>query len=201
MTMRPRGSRIISRTRDLTVQRMITPCMAVLLLATASQAAGPPMTMRPRLLDQFATGHMMEDGVMREAAPECRGQLGWVYYNGHCYMFSSYHETFLKAEESCNQVGGYLADVQDAAEGDFIKSVLNVINPKDGTDYWLGGLDADKDTGLQWMSGMEMTFTDFVKGQPNGAPYLHMNYDNQFKWDTKDDANDQDNGFICKKIA
>ena len=95
-------------------------------------------------------------------------------------------------------MGGYLADVQDAAEGHFIKSVLNVINPKvylknyagtdvltistqDGTDYWLGGLDADKDTGLQWMSGMEMTFTDFVKDQPNGAPYLHMNFDNQFK--------------------
>ena len=95
-------------------------------------------------------------------------------------------------------MGGYLADVQDAAEGDFIKSVLNVINPEvylkngasthiltiitqDGTDYWLGGLDADKDTGLQWMSRMEMTFTDFVKDQPNGAPYLHMNFDNQFK--------------------
>ena len=91
---------------------------------------------------------MLEDGVMKGAAPECRDQLGWVYFNGHCYMFSrysfrsmihftgwsfwicSYHETFLKAEESCNRVGGYLADVQDAAEGDFLKSVLNVINPK-----------------------------------------------------------------------
>ena len=46
-----------------------------------------------------------------------------------CGLFS-YHETFLKAEESCNKVGGYLADVQDAAENDFIKGVLNVINPK-----------------------------------------------------------------------
>ena len=52
---------------------------------------------------------------------------------------------------------------------------------QDGTDYWLGGLDADRDQGLQWMSGMEMAFTDFVKGQPNGLPYLHMNFDNQFK--------------------
>ena len=75
--------------------------------------------------------------------------------------------------------------------------MLNVINPKvfkestntshehcfsqDGTDYWLGGLDADRDQGLQWMSGMEMAFTDFVKDQPNGLPYLHMNFDNQFK--------------------
>ena len=42
----------------------------------------------------------------------------------------SYHENFLKAEESCNEVGGYLADILDNAEADFIKSVLNVVNPK-----------------------------------------------------------------------
>merc|ERR1719410_2295542 len=171
-----------------------------LVLVCAVAADFSDMSRAPRFLDQFSTGVMMEDGVMKGAAPECRDQLGWVYYNGHCYLFTSYHETFLKAEESCNRVGGYLADVQDAAENDFIKGVLNVINPKDGTDYWLGGLDADRDKGLQWISGVEMTFTDFVKDQPNGLPYLHMNFDNQFKWDTKDDADDKDNGFICKKL-
>ena len=41
-------------------------------------------------------------------------------------------------------------------ENDFIKSVLNVINPKDGTDYWLGGLDADKNKGMQWISGNQI---------------------------------------------
>ena len=30
---------------------------------------------------------------------------------GHCYMFTSYHLDFLKAEEQCNQVEGYLADI------------------------------------------------------------------------------------------
>ena len=34
-------------------------------------------------------GFMMEDGNMRGAAPECAG-LGWVYYNGHCYLFDRY---------------------------------------------------------------------------------------------------------------
>ena len=28
------------------------------------------------------------------------------------------------------QVGGYLADILDKAESDFVKSVLNVVNPK-----------------------------------------------------------------------
>ena len=74
------------------------------------------------------------------------------------FSISSYHETFLKAEEECNKVGGYLADVLDNDENNWIKSVLNVINPKDGTDYWLGGLDANRDGdrdhhGMYWMTG------------------------------------------------
>ena len=103
---------------------------------------------------------------MRAAAPECKGQLGWVYHKNFCYMFTSYHETFLKAEEECNKVGGYLADVLTAEENDWIKSVLNVINPKDGTDYWLGGLDANKDKQMQWVTGTYFFFeiTDGVYG-------------------------------------
>jgi len=173
------------------------PIVLALLLQVAAgneQMVSPA----PRFLDQFSTGFMMEDGNMRGAAPECAG-LGWVYFNGHCYLFDSVHTPYLAAEEKCNEVGGYLADILDKAESDFVKSVLNVVNPKDGTDYWLGGLDADRDKGLQWISGAEMVFTDFKQNEPAGSPYLHMNFDAQFKWDTKDDANDKDNGFICKR--
>ena len=48
------------------------------------------MTPAPRFLDQFSTGFMMEDGVKKGAAPECKDGLGWVYYNGHCYLFTRY---------------------------------------------------------------------------------------------------------------
>merc|ERR1712156_253349 len=153
----------------------------------------------PRHLDVFSTGRMKEDGVLKAAAPECKGQLGWVYHNGHCYLFTSYHLDFLKAEEECNKVGGYLADILTKEENDWIKSVLNIINPKDGTDYWIGGLDANKDKGMYWISGSLMTFNDFVQNQPDGKPYAHMNFDKQFSWDAKDDANDKDNGFVCKR--
>merc|ERR1712141_893361 len=150
-----------------------------------------PTTLRPRFVDSFSTSFMTEEieGVptTTAAAPECKGSLGWVYYNGHCYMFTSYHVDYLKAEELCNQEGAYLADV------------LDQINPKDGTDYWLGGLDADRNKGLQWMTGAPMDFNDFIQDEPKGNLYLHMNFDNQFAWDTKNDADDKDNGFICKK--
>ena len=42
----------------------------------------------PRFLDQFSTGFMMEDGARAAAAPECKDGLGWIYYNGHCYLFT-----------------------------------------------------------------------------------------------------------------
>lgn len=96
---------------------------------------------------------MVEDGQTRAAAPECPGGLGWIYYSGACYIFSSVHTPFLKAEEECNEVGGYLADVLTNEENEFIKTVLKAINPKDGTDYWLGGLDADRNKQLQWITG------------------------------------------------
>ena len=52
--------------------------------------------------------------------------------------------------------------------------------------------------GIQWMT---MDFTDF-KGdsQSDDQPYLHINDDYQFRWDIKDDLNDKDNGFMCKKV-
>merc|ERR1719419_1182519 len=131
--------------------------LSSLTIISAVLALGPA----PRVLDEFSVGFMMEDGVKTAAAPECRDGLGWVYYNGHCYLFTSYHQDYFRAEETCNEVGAYLADVLDADENNFIKSVLKVINPKDGTDYWLGGLDADRDKGLQWMSGAPMEFRDF----------------------------------------
>ena len=41
---------------------------------------------QPHTTDFLKPGFMMEDGNMRGAAPECAG-LGWVYFNGHCYLF------------------------------------------------------------------------------------------------------------------
>ena len=107
----------------------------------------------PRQLDEFSSNWMLEEGKNTRAAPECKGQLGWVYHKNFCYMFTSYHETFLKAEEECNKVGGYLADILTKEENDWIKSVLRVINPKDGTDYFVAGLDYDRDKNMQWMTG------------------------------------------------
>ena len=52
-------------------------------------------------------------------------------------------------------------------ENNWIKSVLNVINPKDGTDYWLGGLDVAFNmcwyyTGNGCLSGGRILKSEFI---------------------------------------
>ena len=45
-----------------------------------------------------------------------------------------------------------------------------MINPKDGTDYWAGGVA--KPHSLHWISGAPMIFTDFYKFHK----FIHMNF-------------------------
>merc|ERR1712086_1109400 len=141
----------------------ITVLIALFNSAHCARNSPPSTSLRQREIDPFSTELMQEDGFKSAAAPECKGQLGWVYRNGFCYMFTSYHETFLKAEEECNR-------------------------------------DGDKDHhGMYWMTGNPMTFDDFIDEQPDGNPYAHMDFDQGFAWNAKDDANDKDNGFVCKR--
>ena len=63
-------------------------------------------------------------------------------------------------------------------------------------DYWAGGV---KEGGLHWITGAPMIFTDFYQGAKKGKPFLHMNFDQNLAWDTKNYKNDRDNRYICKK--
>ena len=65
-----------------------------------------PSLGEPRWIKLYETGtqairlkiflKMMEDGKEVPANVECNFGPGWVYYNNHCYLFSSVHETFLE---------------------------------------------------------------------------------------------------------
>ena len=136
---------------------------------------------------------MMQDGVMVEAAPVCEDS--WLHFNSSCYWFSSTRLDFEPAMDSCGEKGAYLADILTERENQFIKNVLMVVNPHDGTDYWAGAQPASG----HWDSGAPMNFNDFFDGADTSLPYLHMNAMMDFAWDTKDDKTDRDNRYICKK--
>ena len=138
---------------------------------------------------------MLEDGVLVPANPSCRE--GWHYHNTSCYWFSNIRMDFHPAMESCAEKGAYLTDILSLEENEFLKDILMVINPKDGTDYWAGGITHPGP--LRWISGAPMVFTDFYPGANKAHRYFHMNFDANFAWDTKWDVKDRDNRYICKK--
>merc|ERR1712064_31810 len=164
-------------------------------------------SVRPRFVDLYAKEYMTEDIndvlIVNKAAPNCATKsdpyaLGWIYFDGSCYLFTSKHTPFKEAESVCEENGAIMAEIYTKKESNFIKSVLNAINPKDGTDYFLGGIDAINSKEIKWQSGHDMTFKDFINGEPKGKMYLHQDYDLNFRWNTKNEG-DQDNGFICKR--
>ena len=151
--------------------------------------------LRPaRQLSPLSNELMLEEGKLVPANPSC--EEGWHFHNSSCYWFSSTRLDFEPAMDSCAEKGAYLTDILSQEENKFIKDILMVINPKDGTDYWAGGV---KGGGLHWITGAPMIFTDFYQGAKKKKPFLHMNFDKDFAWDTKNDKNDRDNRYICKK--
>ena len=53
-------------------------------------------------------------------------------------------------------------------------SIIYVLRPtpytQDGTDYWLGGMDIDRNKGLQWLSGGGAKYTVLVdSSEPSSA--------------------------------
>ena len=167
----------------------MSPLLVLLCVASSSGY-------RPRQIDPLATSVMLEEGRLVPANPEC--PESWHYHNASCYWFSSTRLDWQPAMDSCEGKGAYLTDIITKEENMFIKDILMVINPRDGTDYWAGAADT-WDGELRWSTGAPMDFLDFYQGANTGKPFLHMNFDKDFAWDTKNDKNDRDNRYICKK--
>ncbi len=63
----------------------------------------------------------------------------WIEFQGHCYLYVEYLETWVKAENDCKSKGGHLASVHSADENSFI------YNRWFGA--WLGATDAAAEVG------------------------------------------------------
>ena len=46
-----------------------------------------------------------------------------------------------------------MADITNAAENDYIKNVLKAVQAQDGTDYFIGGVDAARNKQFKWLNG------------------------------------------------
>ena len=66
--------------------------------------------------------------------PYCPAE--WYHYQGACYSAVEYDGDFYSAVSRCGDLGGYLVNMLNIAEKDF---VINVLNATEG--YWLGATD------------------------------------------------------------
>ena len=56
--------------------------------------------------------------------------------------------------------GASLADITNAAENNYIKNVLKAVQAQDGTDYFIGGVDAARNKQFKWLNGKSL-FNEF----------------------------------------
>ncbi len=135
-----------------------------------------------------------------------------VTYNektGHHYAVYSYSEEGLLKkytawEKFCEEQGGHLAVINDAAENKFL---YNYLDENDLTLAFFGYSDHDKEGTWKWVNGEKSTYTNWASGQPNNganrSDNARENYA-QFYKETADgtwnDAKigDQSHMFLCE---
>jgi hypothetical protein len=94
--------------------------------------------------------------------------------NGHWYRVDSALRTWPNARDFASSIGGHLASVTSASEGDFVIA-LSVLAEASGP--WLGGFQdpsasdyAEPAAGWRWVTGEAWSFVQWCPGEPNDSP-------------------------------
>ena len=79
----------------------------------------------------------------------------WDLFQNSCYFFGprdNRPKKFTQALEACQDIDGYLVEIESKAEDDFIieKATSLASHEKDGLDYWIGAQDSDNDGNWTW---------------------------------------------------
>lgn len=129
------------------------------------------------ILAFFLTAAVLGHPLENKVGDECENE-----FNGYCYRFIRKPMKFLLAAEYCSfEYGAHLADILTKEENDYIKGKLGDDPVR---DFWIGGQDYNGDGTYHWMTGNQMTFTDFATDK--GLPFMIMNHTLGMSWDTVD---------------
>ena len=89
-----------------------------------------------------------------------------IVYNGHTYAFYSTPVTWYFAKEYCETLGGHLVAIADAAENEFVKSLIPL-----GTKTWMGATDNGTEGTWRWVTGETFDYSSWASGEPNNTSY------------------------------
>ena len=97
----------------------------------------------------------------------CTGQT-WTVYNGHEYTLTLVDSDLTDARQWAAQQGGYLVNINDAAEQAWLLATYIPVLPPLGT-AWIGFSDELSEGSFIWDSGEPVTYTNWLPNEPNNV--------------------------------
>lgn len=113
-------------------------------------------------------------------------------YNGHRYKVFNEQISWSEAKARCESLGGHLASVTSKEEQDFLIQLKG-----QWTSCWIG-LYTDDGRKWNWVTGEEMSFTQWDPGEPNGFPGERYGALWPINWNDLCDDSFEQEGFICE---
>jgi hypothetical protein len=115
-------------------------------------------------------------------------------YNGHTYIYVDKKTRWYISKLASENSGGHLLVIDNEAENNYIKKILD-------TSTWIGLTDEVNEGIWKWVNGEALIFSDWMERQPDNTANLeHYAYYNlnaeYYNWNDRDDIADYK--FICE---
>lgn len=118
------------------------------------------------------------DTIVLEAKTPIFSPINAIYLgelNGQTYYISDYSTSWNNAKIDAENMGGYLACINNHEENEFLRQFVH------GGHTWFGLHDPDMNFNWQWVNGDPYIYSNWSPGEPLGGEYHVQMYDSG-KW-------------------
>jgi hypothetical protein len=99
--------------------------------------------------------------LYKRTTPALTGFTSQTNYNGHSYYRSTGSMTWTAAKVACENMGGHLVTISNAAENNFVFNTW--------PSGWIGFTDEVVEGQWRWVTGEPVTYTNWNAGEPNNS--------------------------------
>ncbi|CAJ1076237.1 C-type mannose receptor 2 [Xyrichtys novacula] len=127
---------------------------------------------------------------------ECK--KGWKWHSPACYWVGEDLHTFEEARKSCEDQGATLVTITNRFEQAFANSL---VFGRSGDSFWIGLLDKGSPGSFHWLSGDEVSYTNWNRDQPvsvDGGCVVMATGSATGLWEVKECASSKAK-FICRQ--
>ncbi|XP_071027854.1 C-type mannose receptor 2-like [Oncorhynchus clarkii lewisi] len=110
--------------------------------------------------------------ICKKAAQKTDGQAqdhgckpGWRWHSPACYWMGEEQVTFEEGRKACAGSGATLITIANRFEQAFVNSL---VFGRSGDSFWIALLDQNSPGKFHWLSGDEVTYTNWNRDQPGG---------------------------------